>query len=206
MLRGAWRKSTIRRLSFWLFAGVMVWLVAGCIGLVGVMLGRLSIHVHSIAIICMIAVMVGGLLVFVPVVAMLQAIKRSGGLRAYTYNRKSIRAVEDGLLSAGLVRKIAGEDIVEVPTCAIVVDKERTYITVERLPSLADSGQVGEAITSSLRVGRYADYAVSNPHETPDGLYYRYELVDVNRDLTYRPRAIGDLVPSDPYKFRLMEG
>ena len=62
---------------FWLFAGVMVWLVAGCIGLVGVMLGRLSIHVRSIAIICMIAVMVGGLLVFVPVIAMLQAIKRS---------------------------------------------------------------------------------------------------------------------------------
>lgn len=191
---------------FWFFAGVMVWLVAGCIGLIGVMLGRLSIHVQSIAIICMIAIMFGGLLVFVPVFAMFQAIKRSGGLRAYMYNRKSIRAVEDGLLSAGLVRKIVGEDVVEVPTCAIVVDKERTYITVERLPSLADSGKVGEAITSSLRVGRYADYAVSNPHETPDGLYYRYELVDVNRDLTYRPRTISDLVPSDPYKFQLMEG
>ena len=77
---------------------------------------------------------------------------------------------------------------------------------VEKLPSVADVAKVAEAVNSSLRNGKLADYAVTEPTETPDGLYYIFALHDVNRDLTFVPRSISDLVPSNPYVFKLMDG
>ena len=74
------------------------------------------------------------------------------------------------------------------------------------MPSVADVAKVAEAVNSSLRNGKLADYAVTEPTETPDGLYYIFALHDVNRDLTFVPRSISDLVPSNPYVFKLMDG
>ena len=75
--------------------------------------------------------------------------------------------------------------MVQVPTCSIAVGDQNTVLTVEKLPSVADVVKVSEAVNSSLRRGKLANYAVTEPTETPDGLYYIFELHDVNRDLTF---------------------
>lgn len=139
-------------------------------------------------------------------VRLIRGIKNLGRISDYLSERQASRAVERGLLSAGLVRKTVSETMVEVPTCSVAVGEQSTLITVEKLPSVADVDKVSEAITSSIRNGKLADYAVTEATETPDGLYYIFELHDVNRDLTFTPKVISDLVPSDPYSIKLMEG
>lgn len=139
-------------------------------------------------------------------VKVIRGVKNLGRISNYLSERQASRAVERGLLSAGLVRKTVSETIVEVPACSVAVGEQSTLITVEKLPSVADVTKVSEAINSSLRNGKLADYAVTEPTETPDGLYYIFELHDVNRDLTFTPEVISDLVPSDPYRIKLMKG
>lgn len=124
----------------------------------------------------------------------------------YWLEKKAEKAVEEGLLSAGLVKKTISETVVKVPSCVISVADQRTTLKVEKLPSVADMDKVAEAVNSSLRFGKFADYAVSDPIQTADGLYYVFELVDVNRDLTFRPKDVLELVPENPYKIKLMEG
>lgn len=136
----------------------------------------------------------------------LRDLKDVGRMSDYLAERQASRAVERGLLSAGLVRKTISETMIEVPTCSVAISDQSTHVTVEKLPSVADVDKVSEAVNSSLRNGRLADYAVTEPTETPDGLYYIFELHDVNRDLTFVPEVISELVPSDPYVFQLMKG
>lgn len=133
-----------------------------------------------------------------------KGVKSPGRLAVYIGELRAIKAVEKGLLSAGLVRRTVSEVMVDVPTCDLYEVEDRTILRVEKLPSVSDIAKVAEAVTSSLRVGKFADYAVSEPLQTPDGLYYEFELTDVNRDLTFCPGSVDELVPEDPYKFRLM--
>lgn len=123
----------------------------------------------------------------------------------YKTEQQAIKSIERGLLSAGLVRKTVSEAMVDVPTCDIIADDCRTVLRVEKLPSVSDIASVADAVNSSLRKGKFADYAVSEPIQTPDGLFYVFELDDVNRDLTFYPKEIEELVPADPYKIRLMD-
>lgn len=133
-----------------------------------------------------------------------KGLKSSGRLAVYIGELRAIKAVEKGLLSAGLVRRTVSEAMVDVPTCVLYEVEDRTILRIEKLPSVSDIAKVAEAVTSSLRAGKFADYAVSEPHQTSDGLYYEFELTDVNRDLTFCPSSVDELVPEDPYKFRLM--
>jgi hypothetical protein len=152
-----------------------------------------------------------GLIVFVCItflkaLKLVKELKSLGRILDYLTEKKAGRDVERGLLSAGLVRKTVSETMVQVPTCTVAVGDQGTILTVEKLPSVADVAKVSEAINSSLRTGKLADYAVTEPIETPDGLYYIFELHDVNRDLTFVPQGINDLIPDNPYIFKLMEG
>jgi hypothetical protein len=135
-----------------------------------------------------------------------KTIKTVGGYAEYTAQKKAIKAVERGLLSAGLVRKTVNESVVDVPKCEFIEDKTRTLMRVEKLPSVASVEDVSDAINSSLRKGRFADYAVSEPIQTADGLYYIFELTDVNKNLTVVPKRVNDLVSDDPYSFKLLDG
>lgn len=143
---------------------------------------------------------------FYRVVKFISKLKRLGRISDYLLEKQAVKALERGLLSAGLVRKVVSEIVVQVPVCSVTVGDPTTVLTIEKLPGIADVTKVSEAVNSSLRFGKLADYAVTEPIETPDGLYYIFELHDVNRDLTFVPRDISELVPSDPYVFKLMEG
>lgn len=146
------------------------------------------------------------LVLTVRVVKFSKDLKTFGGYSGYMTHRRAIKDVEKGLLSAGLVRKIVGESVVDVPACDFLVEDNRTVLQIEKLPSVSDVAKVAEAVNSSLRTGKYAGYAVSEPIQTADGLYYRFELSDVTTDLSYVPRSIEDLVPEDPYRLQLMSG
>lgn len=151
------------------------------------------------------------ILVFVGLLAFkvwyfVKEVKAAGKYSEYRTQKQAIKAIERGLLSAGLVRKTVSETVVDVPTCEFVADKTHTIIKVEKLPSVADLEKVAEAINSSLRKGKFANYAVSEPLQTADGLYYLFELNDVNTNLSFIPKRIEDLVPDDPYSFKLLAG
>ena len=152
-----------------------------------------------------------GLVAFVGVtlyriLGLIKKLKSPRRIFDYLTEKNACKAIERGLLSAGLVRKTVSETMVQVPTCSIAIGDQSTVLTVEKLPSVADIEKVTEAVNSSLRYGKLADFAVTEPTETPDGLYYIFELHNVNRDLTFVPKDILDLVPSDPYVFKLMNG
>lgn len=195
---------------FWQIVALVVVVVGLVIRYVGLALSGLGLEPSGVGLVWRVLIGVG-LVVFVGVALwrVLELIKDLKSLRRisdYLTERRASKAVERGLLSAGLVRKTVSETMVQVPTCSIAVGDQSTVLTVEKLPSVADVVKVSEAVNSSLRRGKLADYAVTEPIETPDGLYYIFELHDVNRDLTFVPRDISELVPSDPYVFKLMEG
>ena len=143
---------------------------------------------------------------FYRILKFIKELKKFGCMSDWVSAKRAVRDVEYGLLSAGLVRKTMTETIVKVPTCSITEGDQSTFLTVEKLPSVSDVEKVAVAINSSLRRGKLANYAVTEPIETPDGLFYIFELNDVSRDLTFVPEKVMDLVPSDPYCFHLMEG
>lgn len=143
---------------------------------------------------------------FYRILKFIKELKKFGCVSDWVSAKRAVRDVEYGLLSAGLVRKTMTETMVKVPTCSITEGDQSTFLTVEKLPSVSDVEKVAVAINSSLRRGKLADYAVTEPIETPDGLFYIFELNDVSRDLTFVPEEVMDLVPSDPYCFHLMEG
>ncbi|HEL1615965.1 TPA: hypothetical protein TXL61_001935 [Streptococcus suis] len=195
---------------FWQIIALVVVVVGLAIRYVGLALSGLGLELSGVGLVWCVLIGVG-LVVFVGVtlwraLELIKNLKSPRRISDYLTERRASKAVERGLLSAGLVRKTVSETMVQVPTCSIAVGDQSTVLTVEKLPSVADVVKVSEAVNSSLRRGKLADYAVTEPIETPDGLYYIFELHDVNRDLTFVPRDISELVPSDPYVFKLMEG
>lgn len=195
---------------FWQIIALVVVVVGLVIRYVGLALSGLGLELSGVALVWRVLIGVG-LVVFVGVtlwraLELIKDLKSPRRISDYLTERRASKAVERGLLSAGLVRKTVSETMVQVPTCSIAVGDQSTVLTVEKLPSIADVVKVSEAVNSSLRRGKLADYAVTEPTETPDGLYYIFELHDVNRDLTFIPAGISDLVPSDPYVFKLMSG
>ena len=195
---------------FWQIVALVVVVVGLVIRYVGLALSGLGLELSGVGLVWRVLIGVG-LVVFVGValwraLELIKDLKSPRRISDYLTERRASKAVERGLLSAGLVRKTVSETMVQVPTCSIAVGDQSTVLTVEKLPSVADVVKVSEAVNSSLRRGKLADYAVTEPIETPDGLYYIFELHDVNRDLTFVPRDISELVPSDPYVFKLMEG
>lgn len=195
---------------FWQIIALVVVVVGLVIRYVGLALSGLGLELSGIALVWRVLIGVG-LVVFVGVtlwraLELIKDLKSPRRISDYLTERRASKAVERGLLSAGLVRKTVSETMVQVPTCSIAVGDQSAVLTVEKLPSVADVVKVSEAVNSSLRRGKLADYAVTEPTETLDGLYYIFELHDVNRDLTFIPRGISDLVPSDPYVFKLMSG
>lgn len=195
---------------FWQIIALVVVVVGLVIRYVGLALSGLGLELSGVALVWRVLIGVG-LVVFVGVtlwraLELIKDLKSPRRISDYLTERRASKAVERGLLSAGLVRKTVSETMVQVPTCSIAVGDQSTVLTLEKLPSIADVVKVSEAVNSSLRRGKLADYAVTEPTETPDGLYYIFELHDVNRDLTFIPAGISDLVPSDPYVFKLMSG
>ena len=195
---------------FWQIIALVVVVVGLVIRYVGLSLTGLGLELSGVSLVWRVLIGVG-LVVFVGVtlwraLELIKDLKSPRRISDYLTERRASKAVERGLLSAGLVRKTVSETMVQVPTCSIAVGDQSTVLTVEKLPSVADVVKVSEAVDSSLRRGKLANYAVTEPTETPDGLYYIFELHDVNRDLTFIPRGISDLVPSDPYVFKLMSG
>ena len=195
---------------FWQIIALVVVVVGLIIRYVGLALSGLGLEFGGVGLVWRVLIGVG-LVVFVGVtlwraLELIKDLKSPRRISDYLTERRASKAVERGLLSAGLVRKTVSETMVQVPTCSIAVGDQSTVLTVEKLPSVADVAKVAEAVNSSLRNGKLADYAVTEPTETPDGLYYIFALHDVNRDLTFVPRSISDLVPSNPYVFKLMDG
>ena len=195
---------------FWQIIALVVVVVGLIIRYVGLALSGLGLELGGVGLVWRVLIGVG-LVVFVGVtlwraLELIKDLKSPRRISDYLTERRASKAVERGLLSAGLVRKTVSETMVQVPTCSIAVGDQSTVLTVEKLPSVADVAKVAEAVNSSLRNGKLADYAVTEPTETPDGLYYIFALHDVNRDLTFVPRSISDLVPSNPYVFKLMDG
>ena len=195
---------------FWQIIALVVVVVGLVIRYVGLSLTGIGLELSGVSLVWRVLIGVG-LVVFVGVtlwraLELIKDLKSPRRISDYLTERRASKAVERGLLSAGLVRKTVSETMVQVPTCSIAVGDQSTVLTVEKLPSVADVVKVSEAVNSSLRRGKLANYAVTEPTETPDGLYYIFELHDVNRDLTFIPRGISDLVPSDPYVFKLMSG
>ena len=195
---------------FWQIIALVVVVVGLVIRYVGLSLTGLGLELSGVSLVWRVLIGVG-LVVFVGVtlwraLELIKDLKSPRRISDYLTERRASKAVERGLLSAGLVRKTVSETMVQVPTCSIAVGDQSTVLTVEKLPSVADVAKVAEAVNSSLRNGKLADYAVTEPTETPDGLYYIFALHDVNRDLTFVPRSISDLVPSNPYVFKLMDG
>lgn len=194
---------------FWQFVALAVMACGWAVWRFDVALKGLGLNFGTVLYLVFVGLEVIGLSTFVVLVSVgsvkvakdLKSIRR---LSDYQAEKKAIRAVENGLLKAGLVRKTVSEQMVDVPACAIVADDMHTVLTVEKLPGVADVAKVAEAVNSSLRKGRFANFAVSEPIQTADGLYYEFELSDVNRDLTFYPEKLEDLVPDDPYRIRLM--
>lgn len=185
------------------FAGIVVNYVSLALAGLGLNLDILDLS-WKLLVIAGIFVFAG--ITFYRVAKFIRTLKRLGRISDYLLEKQAVKALERGLLSAGLVRKVVSEIVVQVPVCTVAVGDPTTVLTIEKLPGIADVAKVSEAVNSSLRFGKLADYAVTEPTETPDGLYYIFELHDVNRDLTFVPRDISELVPSDPYVFKLMEG
>lgn len=195
---------------FWQIIAFVVVVIGLAIRYVGLALSGLGLEFSGVELTWHILVGVG-LVAFVGVtlyriLGLIKKLKSPRRIFDYLTEKNACKAIERGLLSAGLVRKTVSETMVQVPTCSIAIGDQSTVLTVEKLPSVADIEKVTEAVNSSLRYGKLADFAVTEPTETPDGLYYIFELHNVNRDLTFVPKDILDLVPSDPYVFKLMNG
>jgi len=167
---------------FWQIIALVVVVVGLIIRYVRLALSGLGLEFGGVGLVWRVLIGVG-LVVFVGVtlwraLELIKDLKSPRRISDYLTERRASKAVERGLLSAGLVRKTVSETMVQVPTCSIAVGDQSTVLTVEKLPSVADVAKVAEAVNSSLRNGKLADYAVTEPTETPDGLYYIFALHD----------------------------
>ena len=84
-----------------------------------------------------------GLVAFVGVtlyriLGLIKKLKSPRRIFDYLTEKNACKAIERGLLSAGLVRKTVSETMVQVPTCSIAIGDQSTVLTVEKLPSVAD--------------------------------------------------------------------
>ena len=117
---------------------VFAWLVrmlTVALDRLGVVLDWLSVFSFWFLLVAFLVVL---LVLTVRVVRFAKDLKTFGGYSEYMTHKRAIKDVEKGLLSAGLVRKIVGESVVDVPACDFLVEDNRTVLRIEKLPSVSD--------------------------------------------------------------------
>ena len=125
---------------FWQIIALVVVVVGLVIRYVGLALTGLGLELSGVSLVWRVLIGVG-LVVFVGVtlwraLELIKDLKSPRRISDYLTERRASKAVERGLLSAGLVRKTVSETMVQVPTCSIAVGDQSTVLTVENCLAL----------------------------------------------------------------------
>ena len=125
---------------FWQIIALVVVVVGLIIRYVGLALSGLGLELGGVGLVWRVLIGVG-LVVFVGVtlwraLELIKDLKSPRRISDYLTERRASKAVERGLLSAGLVRKTVSETMVQVPTCSIAVGDQSTVLTVENCLAL----------------------------------------------------------------------